>query len=281
LNWNEEKTPEDQILQEELKKSGKLPIHIAIIMDGNGRWALEKNLPRLEGHRQGIESVRDIVKAASQIGIKYLTLYAFSLENWKRPASEVNGLMKLLEIYLRQEIDELHRNNVRLKTIGKFNSLPKVVQKLLKNSIEKTKNNSGLTLTLALSYSGRWDILRAVQMIGLDIRRGKISPEDINEKLFSSYLLTNDLPDADLLIRTSGEMRLSNFLLWEMAYGEIYITNNYWPEFRRIDFYNAIRDFIHRERRFGKTSQQIASEKKDERKNSSYINRVINVFKKD
>jgi len=281
LNWNEEKTPEDQILQEELKKSGKLPIHIAIIMDGNGRWALEKNLPRLEGHRQGIESVRDIVKAASQIGIKYLTLYAFSLENWKRPASEVNGLMKLLEIYLRQEIDELHRNNVRLKTIGKFNSLPKVVQKLLKNSIEKTKNNSGLTLTLALSYSGRWDILRAVQMIGLDIRRGKISPEDINEELFSSYLLTNDLPDADLLIRTSGEMRLSNFLLWEMAYGEIYITNNYWPEFRRIDFYNAIRDFIHRERRFGKTSQQIASEKKDERKNSSYINRVINVFKKD
>lgn len=281
MNWNEEKTPEDQILQEELKKSGKLPIHIAIIMDGNGRWALEKNLPRLEGHRQGIESVRDIVKAASQIGIKYLTLYAFSLENWKRPASEVNGLMKLLEIYLRQEIDELHRNNVRLKTIGKFNSLPKVVQKLLKNSIEKTKNNSGLTLTLALSYSGRWDILRAVQMIGLDIRRGKISPEDINEELFSSYLLTNDLPDADLLIRTSGEMRLSNFLLWEMAYGEIYITNNYWPEFRRIDFYNAIRDFIHRERRFGKTSQQIASEKKDERKNSSYINRVINVFKKD
>jgi len=281
LNWNEEKTPEDQILQEELKKSGKLPIHIAIIMDGNGRWALEKNLPRLEGHRQGIESVRDIVKAASQIGIKYLTLYAFSLENWKRPASEVNGLMKLLEIYLRQEIDELNRNNVRLKTIGKFNSLPKVVQKLLKNSIEKTKNNSGLTLTLALSYSGRWDILRAVQMIGLDIRRGKISPEDINEELFSSYLLTNDLPDADLLIRTSGEMRLSNFLLWEMAYGEIYITNNYWPEFRRIDFYNAIRDFIHRERRFGKTSQQIASEKKDERKNSSYINRVINVFKKD
>lgn len=281
MNWNEEKTPKDQILQEDLKKSGKLPAHIAIIMDGNGRWALEKNLPRLEGHRQGIESVRDIVKAASQIGIKYLTLYAFSLENWKRPASEVNGLMKLLEIYLRQEIDELHRNNVRLKTIGKISSLPKVVQKLLKNSIEKTKNNSGLTLTLALSYSGRWDILRAVQMIGLDIRRGKISPEDINEELFSSYLLTNDLPDADLLIRTSGEMRLSNFLLWEMAYGEIYITNNYWPEFRRIDFYNAIKDFMNRERRFGKTSQQIASENKDERNNSSYINRVINVFKKD
>lgn len=281
MNWNEEKTPEDQILQEDLKKSGKLPAHIAIIMDGNGRWALEKNLPRLEGHRQGIESVRDIVKAASQIGIKYLTLYAFSLENWKRPASEVNGLMKLLEIYLRQEIDELHRNNVRLKTIGKISSLPKVVQKLLKNSIEKTKNNNGLTLTLALSYSGRWDILRAVQMIGLDIRRGRISPEDINEELFSSYLLTNDLPDADLLIRTSGEMRLSNFLLWEMAYGEIYITNNYWPEFRRIDFYNAIKDFMNRERRFGKTSQQIASENKDERNNSSYINRVINVFKKD
>ncbi len=280
MNWELEQNLEDKNLQEELKNSGKLPKHVAIIMDGNGRWALDKNLPRLEGHRQGIESVRDIVKAASQLGVKYLTLYAFSLENWKRPVSEVTGLMKLLEIYLKQEIDELNRNNVRLFSIGKLSSLPKLVQKLLKNSIEKTKNNNGLTLTLALSYSGRWDILRAVQIISLDVRRGKISPEDINENLFSSYLQTKDLPDADLLIRTSGEMRLSNFMLWEMAYGEIYITDKFWPEFKRIDFYEAIRNYINRERRFGKTSQQLALEKNDINKSSSYIYRIINVFNK-
>ena len=280
MNWNEQQSKSDKEKQLSLSEIGKLPKHIAIIMDGNGRWAVERGLPRIAGHKQGIESVRDIVKASSQIGIKYLTLYAFSLENWKRPVSEVTGLMKLLEIYLRQEIDELDANNVRLNSIGKMNSLPKVVQKLLKNSIERTKNNTGLTLTLALSYSGRWDIVRAVQMAGLDIRRGKISPEDINEDIFSSYLQTHNMPDADLLIRTSGEMRLSNFLLWEMAYGEIYITNNYWPEFRREDLYEAIENYVHRERRFGKTSLQIAKEQNEEKSEVTYFERFFNVFKK-
>jgi len=279
LNWNSDIRPEDKDKQIEIINIGKLPKHVAIIMDGNGRWAIEQGLPRIAGHKQGIESVRDIVKASSQIGVKFLTLYAFSLENWKRPATEVNGLMKLLEIYLKQEIDELDANNVKLNTIGKISSLPSVVQKLLKDSIERTKENDGLTLTLALSYSGRWDIVRAVQMIGLDVRRGKISPEDINEDLFSSYLLTNNLPDSDLLIRTSGEMRLSNFLLWEMAYGEIYITNNYWPEFRREDLYLALENFMNRERRFGKTSLQLKDDKVEDKKSSSYFNRVINAFK--
>jgi len=279
LNWNSDIRPDDKDKQIEIINIGKLPKHVAIIMDGNGRWAIEQGLPRIAGHKQGIESVRDIVKASSQIGVKFLTLYAFSLENWKRPATEVNGLMKLLEIYLKQEIDELDANNVKLNTIGKISSLPSVVQKLLKDSIERTKDNDGLTLTLALSYSGRWDIVRAVQMIGLDVRRGKISPEDINEDLFSSYLLTNNLPDTDLWIRTSGEMRLSNFLLWEMAYGEIYITNNYWPEFRREDLYLALENFMNRERRFGKTSLQLKNDKVEDKKSSSYFNRVINAFK--
>ena len=212
----------------------KLPQHIAIIMDGNGRWAVDRKLSRTNGHREGIESVRDIVKASSQLGIQYLTLYAFSIENWKRPVSEVTVLMKLLEHFLKVELDELHSNKVRINTIGKISSLPQNVQKLLYDSIEKTKDNEGLTLTLALSYSGRWDIVRSVQMIALDIRRGKVSPEDINEEMVSSYLQTNKLPDPDLLIRTSGEMRLSNFLLWELAYSEIYITDKFWPEFRRM-----------------------------------------------
>jgi undecaprenyl diphosphate synthase len=279
LDWNEEQSVSDKDQQKKVIDLGTLPKHLAIIMDGNGRWALERNFPRIAGHRAGIESVRDIVKATSQIGIKHLTLYVFSIENWKRPAAEVTGLMKLLELYLKQEIDELDANNVRINTIGKINSLPKMVQKLLKDSIERTSENTGLTLTLALSYSGRWDIVRAVQMIGLDIRRGKISPEDITEELFSSYLQTHNLPEADFMIRTSGEMRLSNFLLWEMAYGEIYISNKYWPEFRRKDLYDALGNFLQRERRFGKTSLQIASEQ-EEKSESSYLERVFNVFKK-
>ncbi|HRP01958.1 MAG TPA: isoprenyl transferase [Candidatus Kapabacteria bacterium] len=279
MTWDSEINPDDKEKQLEIINSGKLPKHIAIIMDGNGRWALEHNFPRIAGHKQGIESVRDIVKSSSQLGIKFLTLYAFSIENWKRPAPEVNGLMKLLEIYLRQEIEELDINKVKLNSIGKISSLPKSIQKLLKDSIERTKENDGLTLTLALSYSGRWDIVRAVQMIGLDIRRGKISPEDINEELFSSYLLTHNLPETDLLIRTSGEMRLSNFMLWEMAYGEIYITDKYWPEFRRQDLYLALSNFLNRERRFGKTSLQLKDDLSDNNQSNSYFNRVINAFK--
>ncbi len=278
MDWNSELSVEDKNCQIELIQSVELPVHLAIIMDGNGRWAVEKKLPRIAGHEEGIESVRDIVKASSQLGIKFLTLYAFSIENWKRPITEVTGLMKLLEHYLKAEINELHKNNVKINTIGKLNSLPKQIQKLLTDSMERTASNTGLTLTLALSYSGRWDIVRAVQMIGLDVRRGKISPEDINEELFSSYLQTNTMPNPDYLIRTSGEMRLSNFLLWEMAYGEIYISNKYWPQFRRNDLYEALYSYANRERRFGMTSSQINSS--DITEKNSYFKRVVDVFKK-
>lgn len=279
VSWIKEQDPADRQRQDEILQLGELPKHLAIIMDGNGRWAVEKNQPRLKGHQQGIETVRDIVKASSQIGIKYLTLYAFSIENWKRPSYEVNGLMKLLEKYLKQEIEELHKNNVTLRSIGKTSSLPKSIQKLLHDAYEKTKDNNGLNLTLALSYSGRWDIVRAVQMIGLDIRRGKVSPEDLDEKLFSSYLTTNNLPDADFLIRTSGEMRLSNFLLWEMAYGEMYITEKFWPEFSRKDLYQALCNFVKRERRYGLTSKQISGKDKVSDVDKSIIKRVVDVLK--
>lgn len=279
MSWTEELQNDDKLLQQKLLQQGKLPKHVAVIMDGNGRWAVERGKARIFGHQEGIESVRDIVKAASQIGIKYLTLYAFSIENWKRPITEVGGLMQLLEHYLKVEINELHQNNVKLVSIGKLSSLPKTVQKLLKNGMETTRENTGLTLALALSYSGRWDIVRSVQMIALDVRRGKVSPEDISEELFSSYLQTAGLPDPDLLIRTSGEMRLSNFLLWEMAYGEMYITNKYWPEFRRNDLYEALSNYMNRERRFGKTSSQISADS-DSNQKGNYFQRVINALKK-
>ena len=279
MAWIDEISAQDKLAHEELLSKGKLPKHVAVIMDGNGRWAVERNLSRIAGHREGIESVREIVKAASQFGIKYLTLYAFSIENWSRPLAEVGGLMKLLEHYLQAEIDELDANNVRLQSIGKLSTLPKVVQKLLQTNSERTKNNTGLTLTLALSYSGRWDIVRAVQMISLDVRRGKVSPEDINEDIIGAYLQTSNMPNPDLLIRTSGEMRLSNFLLWEMAYGEMYITNKYWPEFRKDDLWEALSNYVQRERRFGKTSSQVQSENESNQK-GSYIQRVVNVLKK-
>lgn len=278
MTWIIQQLDDDKKIQSQLKTLGKLPKHIAVIMDGNGRWAIERNQSRTAGHREGIESVRDIVKASSLLGIKYLTLYAFSIENWKRPASEVSILMKLLEYFLKAELEELHKNNVRISTIGKISSLPKSIQELLYYAIEKTKENTGLTLTLALSYSGRWDIVRAVQMIALDVRRGKVSPEDLSDELFSSYLQTNEIPDPDLLIRTSGEMRLSNFLLWELAYSEIYITDKYWPEFRRKDLYEALYDYFKRERRFGQTSAQLSDENSKE--DRSYIKRVYDAIKK-
>jgi undecaprenyl diphosphate synthase len=247
-------------------------------MDGNGRWAQERGLSRNAGHKEGIESVREIVKTSSQLGVKYLTLYAFSNENWKRPIAEIRGLMKLLEIYLKRELDELHENNVRLLTIGKLSSLPKAVQKLLLRAMETTKDNTGLTLTLALSYSGRWDIVRAVQMIALDVRRGKLSPEDISDELFSSMLQTSRIPDPDFLIRTSGEMRLSNFLLWEVAYSEMYILDKFWPEFRKNDLYDALFSFMGRERRFGQTTAQLGDNNKI-KKNESYFKRVLDAIK--
>ncbi|MCX7879115.1 MAG: isoprenyl transferase [Ignavibacteria bacterium] len=262
MNWLKEQSLEDQEIQNNLLATCKIPKHIGIIMDGNGRWALERGLSRTEGHKQGIESVRDIVKASAQLKIGYLTLYAFSIENWNRPLTEVGILMKLLEHYLKSEIDEIDENNIRLYSIGKLSSLPKKVQRLLFEAVERTAKNTGLTLTLALSYSGRWDIVRAVQMLVHDVRRSKLAPEDITEETFSSYLQTNILPDPDLIIRTSGEMRLSNFLLWESAYSEIYISNKYWPEFRRTDLYEAIIDYSRRERRFGRTSEQVVSQSK-------------------
>lgn len=278
-DWQKNQEKQDSDKQSLLISQGILPKHIAIIMDGNGRWAIKRNLPRAAGHQQGIESVRDIVKASSQLGIGYLTVYAFSMENWKRPHMEISILMSLLKQYLINEIDELDANNVRLCAIGKLNALPKPVQKILSKAIERTSKNTGLTLTLALSYSGRWDIIRAVQMIALDARRGNLSPEDINEELFSKYLLTSHIPEPDLLIRTSGEMRLSNYLLWESAYSEIYITNLLWPDFRRTDLYDALENYMNRERRYGMTSQQMNIENsKDEQSQDSYLQRILSTF---
>jgi undecaprenyl diphosphate synthase len=260
VNWVAQQHADDKAAQQAVRDSGKIPQHVAIIMDGNGRWAEERTLSRTHGHREGINSVRDIVEAASLLGIDHLTLYAFSMENWRRPRVEVTILMDLLLHYLKSELEELNRNNVRLQAIGKLNALPKNVQKQLFECIEAMKDNTGLTLTLALSYSARWDIVRAVQVAALDVRRGKLSPEDITEERFAEYLQTSSQPDPDLLIRTSGELRLSNFLLWEMAYSELYVTGKYWPDFRRKDLYEAVGDYTKRERRFGKTSAQVATQ---------------------
>ncbi len=256
--WEEvPSSQQEQRLQELLRASGRLPRHVAVIMDGNGRWAQERGLPRVEGHRQGMRSVQEVVQVAVQLQIPYLTLYAFSMENWRRPQSEIAALMWLLRHYLQQELPRLQRHNIRLWAIGKLNALPRRVQNMLRQAIRQTEHNTGLTLTLALSYSGRWDIVRAVQMIAIDVRRGKLSPEDITEETFAGYLMTHELPEPDLLIRTSGEMRLSNFLLWESAYAEIHISECYWPDFRRCEFYRALVDYLRRERRFGMISEQL------------------------
>ncbi len=252
-----EPTAEDKREQDILKRTGAIPVHVAVIMDGNGRWAEERGLHRTFGHREGVSSVRDIVEASGQLGVKYLTLYTFSTENWKRPKSEVSVLMKLLIKSLRDETDKLHENNVRLDAFGDMDSLPESVLAELNEAIEKTKNNKLMTLNLALSYSGRWDILNAIKRIASDFRKDNIKREDINESLFSDYLVTKSIPDPDLLIRTGGEFRISNFLLWELAYTELYIDKHYWPEFRREQFYEAIREYQRRERRFGMTTKQI------------------------
>jgi undecaprenyl diphosphate synthase len=241
----------DQEKQEKLKASGNLPQHIAIIMDGNGRWAKKRGLPRLAGHREGINSVRDIVEACGQLGIKVLTLYTFSLENWRRPKFEVSALMSLLVRTINKEVEDLQRNNVQVRTIGHLDDLPQIAQKGMLRAIEKTKNNTGLILNLALSYGGRQELLEAIKKI-LDN-----SPKDLTEETISSYLYTAGLPDPDLLIRTSGEFRISNFLLWQLAYTEIYVTDVLWPDFRREDLYHAIDVYQSRERRFGLISEQI------------------------
>lgn len=253
----ESKSSYDRRIQEELKKSGEIPKHIAIIMDGNGRWAKKRGLPRVAGHREGVKSVRDVVEACAQLGVKYLTLFAFSTENWKRPKHEIDTLMKLLIKTLRTETDKLHKNDIKLMAIGDIESLPVEVQRELKEAIEKTKNNKRMVLNLALSYSGRWEIIEAVKDIARDVKSGKIKVEEINDSLFASYLKTAGIPEPDLLIRTSGEFRISNFLLWQIAYTELYICDCLWPDFRRKHLYEAIRDYQKRERRFGMTSEQI------------------------
>ncbi|RJP57668.1 MAG: isoprenyl transferase [Deltaproteobacteria bacterium] len=240
----------------------KLPRHIAIIMDGNGRWAKKRILNRVSGHKKGIEAVREAVKTCRELGIKVLTLYAFSMENWNRPKGEVTALMSLLKRYLFEELDEMLENNIRLNAIGDLENLPNKVYKVLTDTIEKTKPCKGMILNLALSYGGRNDIIHAVRKIISDCEAKKIKPENITEELFPNYLFTAGIPDPDLLIRTSGEHRISNFLLWQMAYTEIYITDTLWPDFKKEDLIEAILDFQSRERRFGLTSAQIKSRKK-------------------
>ena len=245
---------ETEKLKEKILKKGNLPNHIAIIMDGNGRWAKKRGLPRIAGHRAGVKTVKRIVRASGELNLNYLTLYTFSKENWKRPKEEVSAIMNLLYETTKREINELDENNVRLITTGRIEELSPRKKEILKKAMERTKDNTGLTLNLALNYSGRMEILDAVKRIIKDAQQGKIEDGQLDEKLFSSYLYTKDLPDPDLLIRTSGEMRLSNFLLWQTSYTELYVTDVLWPDFSVKDFYEAILDFQERERRFGKVS---------------------------
>jgi undecaprenyl diphosphate synthase len=224
---------------------------VAIIMDGNGRWAKARDLPRIEGHRQGAESARTIIRTSGELGIKYLTLYAFSAENWNRPKDEVDALMKYLIHYLKTETPELNRNNVRLEVIGQIYRLPENVQEHLKKSIATLSRNSGLTLVMALSYGSRIEIVDAVRRIAEKVKRGRLDPADITEQVFAQHLYTRNIPDPDLLIRTSGEMRVSNFLLWQISYAELVITPTLWPDFRKPQFFAALEEYARRHRRFG------------------------------
>jgi len=233
----------------------KTPEHIAIIMDGNGRWAKKSSLPRIAGHKEGIGSVRAITKKCDEIGVKYLSLYTFSSENWKRPRSEVKALMRLLLTTIRREIKDLNKNNVRLMTKGDLNDLPDDARRGMEEGIELTKHNSGLNLILALSYGSRNEILRMVKNITAKVMNGEINPNKINESDITRELDTSNIPDPDLLIRTGGEFRLSNFLLWQIAYSEIYVTDKYWPEFRENELLKALDDYYNRDRRYGKVSK--------------------------
>ncbi len=234
-----------------------LPEHIAIIMDGNGRWAEEKGQDRLIGHINGVESVRNVVEGAAEIGIKYLTLYTFSKENWDRPQYEVDGLMELFIDTIKKEIPVLNKNNIRLHFIGDLAMLPTHAYSQLQESVTETSSNTGLNLIIALSYGSRWEIADSAKRLSLDVKEGKIMPENITEDLFHSYLITNPFPDPELMIRTSGEYRISNFLLYQLAYAELYFTNVLWPDFRKENLYEAIADYQKRERRFGKTGKQV------------------------
>src|SRR6476660_6258418 len=238
----------------------RLPRHIAIIMDGNGRWAREQGQDRLYGHYHGVESVRDIVEGCAELGIGYLTLYAFSTENWDRPQYEVVGLMELLVTTIRNEVESLDKNNIRLHVIGNLNMLPDYARKELNEALEITKDNTGLNLIMALSYSGRWELLNAVKNIAWEVKNRQLNIEEIDQDTLQRFLTTSAFPDPELMIRTSGEYRISNFLLYQLAYAELYFTNVRWPDFRKENFYEAIIDFQSRERRFGKISEQLKHE---------------------
>ena len=253
---NNEQKDSDKESQSALIEQGQIPEHIAIIMDGNGRWAKSRGNMRTHGHKAGVDSVRDITEACAQIGVRYLTLYTFSTENWDRPKMEVNALMRLLANSLRKEAENLNENNIRLETIGQIDRFPKKCRRELREVIELTKGNDRLQLCLALSYSGRWDITEAVKKLARQVKQGDLDPEDIDDDLISANLSTANIPDPELIIRTSGEYRLSNFLLWQLAYSELYITETYWPDFRRDELYKAIHSFQQRERRFGKVSEE-------------------------
>ena len=228
-----------------------LPRHVAIIMDGNGRWARQRHLPRIEGHRAGADSARVIIRTAGELGIKYLTLYAFSVENWSRPKDEVDALMKYLVHYLKTETPELNKNNVRLELIGQIYRLPEVVQENLRRTMTVLSKNNGLTLIMALSYGGRTEIVDAVRGIAEKVRAGELDPADVTEQVFAQHLYTRNIPDPDVLIRTSGEMRVSNFLLWQISYTELVVTQTLWPDFRKPQFYEALEEYNRRHRRFG------------------------------
>jgi undecaprenyl diphosphate synthase len=237
--------------------TNNVPKHIAIIMDGNGRWAKQQGEDRIYGHYEGVNSVRSVVKGAGEISVKYITLYAFSTENWNRPKEEVDALMELLVSTISMETPELHKKNVRLQAIGNIDSLPPSCIDELNESINMTANNTGLTLVLALSYSSKWEIINAVKHIASDAKNNELNIEDITEQHIQKYLCTKDIPDPELMIRTSGENRISNFLLWQLAYAEFYFTETLWPDFREEDLFTAVLNYQNRERRFGKTSEQL------------------------
>jgi len=240
----------------ELISKEKLPRHIAIIMDGNGRWAQNRGNVRVFGHQNGVESVRQVVEAAGELGVEYLTLYAFSTENWNRPRAEVDALMGLMVKSIQNETENLHKNNVKLSAIGEIGDLPESVRKQLQSAIDYTAENTGLNLVIALSYSGRWEITSAVRKMLEDVKKGDLDPENIDTCMLETYLNTYTIPDPELLIRTSGERRISNFMLWQLAYTELYFTPVLWPDFRKKDLYEAIIDFQRRDRRFGRVKEQ-------------------------
>ena len=246
-------------LKDQIKQSA-VPVHIAIIMDGNGRWAQKRGKDRYWGHQEGVVSVRKVVEAAIAIGIKYITLYTFSNENWNRPQEEVDALMELMITAIHRETPDLVKNNVRMQMIGDISRLPEATKQNFKSCLDETAANTGLTLVLALSYSSRWEITKAVKKIADKVEKGDLNINEITELTISNYLETKDMPEPDLLIRTGGEYRISNFLMWQLSYSELYFTNVYWPEFREEDLFRAVLDYQHRERRFGKTGAQIQSE---------------------